>query len=159
MLCFQVNSLVEVIFYMKKISPNDAINEIIWLEMWLCPHTDIDFDSPCYTSLDGCVQERHNPLGEALELPSNLQYKAHPIPKHKCLSSRLEVVFSQSIEARCQVEKDVVGAAPTGAYPTTSEWSTILLSTKVFLILKIWLYNFFTHPLICLFVAYDDCSL
>ena len=40
--------------------------------------------------------------------------------------------FVQSIEARCQVEhEDVVGAAQTGDAPTTSEWPTILLPTKV----------------------------
>ena len=39
--------------------------------------------------------------------------------------SRLVVVFAQSIEAMCLVEnEDVVGAAPTGDAPTTSEWST-----------------------------------
>ena len=47
------------------------------------------------------------------------------------------VVFAQSIEARCYVEnEDVVGAAPTGDAPTTSEWSTIWLPTKVRLILE-----------------------
>ena len=41
----------------------------------------------------------------------------------------------------CLVEnEDVVGAAPTGDAPTTSEWSTILLSTKVRLILETWRY-------------------
>ena len=36
------------------------------------------------------------------------------------------------IEARCQVEyEDVVGAVSTGDAPTTSEWSTVLLPTKV----------------------------
>ena len=39
--------------------------------------------------------------------------------------SRL-VVFAQSIEAECQADnEDVVGAAPTGDAPTTSEWSWI----------------------------------
>ena len=43
---------------------------------------------------------------------------------------RLVVVFAQSIEARSSVEnEDVVGAVPTGDAPTTSGWSTILLST------------------------------
>ena len=70
-------------------------------------------------------------------LPSILQYKTHPIRKHKCFSSRLAVIFAQSIEARCWVEnEDVVGAAPTGDAPTTSEWSTILLHIKVWLILE-----------------------
>ena len=50
----------------------------------------------------------------------------------------LAVVSTQSIEARCYVEnEDVFGAAPTGAAPTTSEWSTILLPTKVCLILEV----------------------
>ena len=49
----------------------------------------------------------------------------HQITKLKCSSSRFAVVFAQSIEARCLVEnEDVVGAAPTGDAPTTSEWST-----------------------------------
>ena len=34
------------------------------------------------------------------DLLSNLYYKAHQIPKHKCFSSRLAVVSAQSIEAR-----------------------------------------------------------
>ena len=42
------------------------------------------------------------------------------------------VVFGQSNEPRCYVDhSDVVGAAPTGDAPTTSEWSTILVPTKV----------------------------
>ena len=48
------------------------------------------------------------------------------------------MVFAQSIEARCSVEnEEVVGAAPTGDAPTTSELSTILLPTKVRLILEV----------------------
>ena len=63
----------------------------------------------------------------------------HQIPKLKCFSARLAVVFVQSNEARCEVEnEDVVGAAPTGDAPTTYEWSTILLPTKVRLILETW---------------------
>ena len=34
-------------------------------------------------------------------IPSNLQYKEHQTPKLKCFSSRLAVVFAQSIEATC----------------------------------------------------------
>ena len=50
-----------------------------------------------------------------------------PNPKcYKCLSSGISVGFTQSTEARCSVENEgVVGEAPTGAAPTTSEWSTI----------------------------------
>ena len=51
----------------------------------------------------------------------------------------LQLFFSQSIEARCYVEnEDVVGAAPTGDAPTTSEWWTILLIIKVRVILGSW---------------------
>ena len=50
----------------------------------------------------------------------------------------LVAVFSESLEARRQVEnEDVVGAAPTGDAPTTSEWSTILWFSKVRLILEV----------------------
>ena len=35
------------------------------------------------------------------DIPSDLKYKAHEIYKLKCVSSRLAVVFAQSIEARC----------------------------------------------------------
>ena len=47
--------------------------------------------------------------------------------------------FAQSIEAEFYVEnEDVVGAALTGDGPATSEWSTILLPTKVRFILEVW---------------------
>ena len=56
----------------------------------------------------------------------------HRIPKLKCFSSRLAVTVAQSNEVRCSVEnEDVVRAALTGDAPTTSEWSKILLPTKV----------------------------
>ena len=46
-------------------------------------------------------------------------------------------VFAKSLEARCWVEnEDVVGAAPTGDAPTTTEWSTILFPTRMRLILE-----------------------
>ena len=65
----------------------------------------------------------------------------HQMTKLKCFSSRRAVVFAQSNEARCQIEnEDVVGSAPTGDAPTTSEWSTILLPIKVRLILETWRY-------------------
>ena len=67
----------------------------------------------------------------------------HQITKLRCLLFRLAVVFAESIEARCQVQnEEVVGAAPIGAVPTTSEWSTILLHIKVWLILEIWRYMY-----------------
>ena len=63
----------------------------------------------------------------------------HQIPKLKFFWSRLAVAFAQSIEAKCQVKnEDVDEAAPTGDAPTTSEWSKILLTTKVRLILEVW---------------------
>ena len=68
-----------------------------------------------------------------------VKYKPHQIPKLKCFSSRFAVASAQSIEARCSVEdEDVVGAAPTGDAPTTSEKSAIILPAKVRLILEVW---------------------
>ena len=62
--------------------------------------------------------------------------------KLRWFSSRLAVVYAQSNEAKCLVDnEDVVGAAPTGDAPTTSELSTILLPTKVRLILETWRYT------------------
>ena len=41
----------------------------------------------------------------------------------KCSSSHRAVVFAQLIEASFQVEnEDIVGTAPPGDAPTTSEW-------------------------------------
>ena len=58
-------------------------------------------------------------------------------------------LFVHSIEVMCLVENtDVVGAAPTGDSPTTSEWSTILPPTKVRLILDIWWYIFMSYQFI-----------
>ena len=52
--------------------------------------------------------------------------------KPKYFSFHLAVFFAQSIEASCKVEnEDIVGAAPAGDAPTTSEWSTVLMLTKV----------------------------
>ena len=52
--------------------------------------------------------------------------KDAPHPKNQMILSCLAVVSAQSIEAECWVEnEDVVGAAPTGDAPTTSEWSKI----------------------------------
>ena len=63
----------------------------------------------------------------------------HQIAELRCFSSRRAVVFSQSNGARRELEnEDVVGAAPTGDAPTISEWSTMLLPTKVRLILETW---------------------
>ena len=69
-----------------------------------------------------------------LNIPSNLYYKVHQIPTFKCFSSRFTVAFVQSIEARCSVENEgVVGAAPTGDAPTTSDWSNILFRTAAYI--------------------------
>ena len=63
----------------------------------------------------------------------------HQIPKLTYFSSRLAVVFAQSNEASREVKnEDVVGAAPTGDAPTTSEWLTISLPAKVRLILEVY---------------------
>ena len=72
---------------------------------------------------------------------SNLLHKSHQFPKLKWFSSGLAVVFDQSIETRWSVEnEDAVGAALAGDAPIPSEWSTIWLPTKVWLILEVWQY-------------------
>ena len=87
-----------------------------------------------------------------------VKYKMHQIPKFKWFSSRLAVVCAQSIEAQCKIgNEDAVGAAPTGDAPTTSEWPTVLLPVKVWLILEIWLYILLLsrhdpHSIDCIFV-------
>ena len=49
------------------------------------------------------------------------------MPALKIFSYCLAAVFAEYLEARRWVEnEDVVGAAPTGDAPTTSEWSTIV---------------------------------
>ena len=64
------------------------------------------------------------------------------------VSSRLAAVFAQTTEAMCSVEnEDVVGAVPTGDAPTPSEWSTILLPTKVRYIIEAWGYTVFSCAL------------
>ena len=94
-------------------------------------------------------------------LSLNRWYKVHQISKFKCFSSRFAIVFVQSIEARCDVEnEDVVGAAPTGDAPTTSEWSTIVLPTKVRLILEVWRYiNFQPQEKYLRYWVYSRLSL
>ena len=58
----------------------------------------------------------------------------------------LQLSVVESIEARCQVaNEDAVGAAPAGDALTKSEWSKILMPTKVRLILEVsdryvWIY-------------------
>ena len=45
------------------------------------------------------------------------------------------------LSLKCEIlseNEDVVGAAPTGDVPTTSEWSTILLPTNMCLTLEVW---------------------
>ena len=63
--------------------------------------------------------------------------------------SRLVMQLSLPNKARCLVEnEDVVGAAPAGDAPTTSAWSTILLPTKVRLILETGRYISIKRPLL-----------
>ena len=80
------------------------------------------------------------------EVLSKFWYKVHQIPKLKCFSTHFTFVFAQSIEAWCSVEnEDVVGPAPAGDAPTTFEWSTTLLPTKVWLILEVWQCLYINH--------------
>ena len=71
-----------------------------------------------------------------------------PTLKLKYFSSRFAIVFAQYIEAKYWVEsEDEDGAAPTSDVPTTSEWSTNQLPTKLRLILETWWYIVEPHIL------------
>ena len=65
----------------------------------------------------------------------------------KCTKSRnsdvsFRFVFARSIEASCEIEKEgKVRSEPTDDDPTTPEWSTSLLPTKVRCILEVWQYT------------------
>ena len=59
--------------------------------------------------------------------------KRHKIPKLKCFSSRLAVVFDQSTEDRCQAENEDVVVSATSV-------TSILMPTMVRLILDVWWY-------------------
>ena len=78
----------------------------------------------------------------------------HQIPTLERISNCLAVVFAESLEARGQAENEyAVVEAPTGDAPTTSEWSTIQLPTKVWLILDMWRYIYIqTHIYIYIYI-------
>ena len=69
----------------------DRMTRLQWQACLETLHTELQLQASTTTELKAL------PLG----LPSNLQYKAHQYTKLQCLSSRLAVVFAQSIEARC----------------------------------------------------------
>ena len=58
----------------------------------------------------------------------------------------LQLSLCNILKPGVKPSEDVVGAAPTGDAPTTSEWSTIYLPTKVRLILETWRYLQWLHP-------------
>ena len=89
-------------------------------------------------SADGEVKS-HGISLHVIDLLSNLYYKLHQIPKLKCFSSCLAVVFAQSIEARCQEWRCRWSSTDRDDAPTTFEWSTSLLPTNlVHLTLDVW---------------------
>ena len=58
--------------------------------------------------------EKWQTLHAVVELLSKLYHKRDQIPKLRCFSSHLAVVFASFIGASCEVDNgDVVGAAPT----------------------------------------------
>ena len=88
-----------------------------------CPTQDYcQISNIRYTWLLGCPTQDYCQI-------SNISYTKY---QNWNVSHPVTVVSAQSIEAMCQVEnEDVVGAAPTGDAPTTSEWSIILLPAEV----------------------------
>ena len=80
-------------------------------------------------------------FGQSVPVPvnyrqtSNISHTEFP----NFIVSRLVVQLSLPNPSKPGVEnEDVAGAPPTGDAPTTSEWSTILLLTKMQLILEVW---------------------
>ena len=82
----------------------------------------------------------------------------------------LQLSLPNPLKPGCWVEnEDVVGAAPTGDAPTTSEWSTIVLPTKACLILETlrqiyylyicYYFNWHRNSLICQSVIHDSAYL
>ena len=77
----------------------------------------------------------------AHHIPSHFWYKSHQMPKPNVYRLVLQVSLPHQLKPGVEVDnEDVVWAAPTGDAPTTSEWWTILLPTKVQLILDVWRY-------------------
>ena len=71
-------------------------------------------------------------------------------------NSRVRVQYEyQKLSTRVRVPSTstpaLVGAVPTGDAPTTSEWPTFLLPTKVRLILEIWQYVAWNHYITIIF--------
>ena len=63
----------------------------------------------------------------------------------------MKIKLEQRRQAMLQLhlsDQHAVGAAPTGDAPTTSEWSTIILPTEVWLILEVWRYTIL-HSTFC----------
>ena len=93
-------------------------------------------------------------------MPSNLEYKARKSQNvnssHLVLHLPLPIPLKSGVKS---VEnEDVVGAAPTGDAPTTSEWSTKLLPTKVRLIWEVWRCVIFSWclPYLHLYLSISD---
>ena len=75
--------------------------------------------------------------------PSSLYHQTSNISRTKSLNLNVSPIILQlslSNPLRPGENEDVVGAAPTGDDPTSSERTTILLPTKVRLILEVWGY-------------------
>ena len=63
--------------------------------------------------------------------------RQHQIPNFKCFLFHLAFVFVQSVEARYYGDNEDIVEVPMGDAPTTSEWSTILLPSRVRLMLEV----------------------
>ena len=87
-------------------------------------------------SLQSCTKPSIDIRDNIYRKTSNISHIKSPNLKNSRIVLQL-VVFAQSIEARCQVGNEDVGAVPTGDAPTPSQWPTILLPTNVQLILEI----------------------
>ena len=129
LLLLAINLYVQIFFLPLLLKIKSWTVEILWCLLFLC--------CSIYIYINVCYFLRI--IWIFISTIKSLIY-AHQISTLKWFSYCLAAVFTEYmyLEARFWVEnEDVVGAAPTADAPTTSEWSTVLLATKVRLILEV----------------------
>ena len=130
---YDVTVMIQMIFLEMS---GSSCWEMIWnyYNEWIIKWTCIIWSLYCATKQMDCINYTRQSIW--YYKTSDIRHKN---PKLKWFSSHLAVVFFPNHWTRCLVEnEDVVGVAPTGDAPTTSEWSTSLFPTKVWLILDVW---------------------
>ena len=88
-------------------------------------------------------------LGKYYRKTSSISRTKSQCLNGSCILAQLSSLIPLKPGVKLRISEDVVGAAPTGDAPTTSELSTILLPTKVRLILEVlWYFQEWLIPFI-----------